>query len=496
MPATSIDDLLTRLRDEDAMERRLAALSLARSDDQLASSGLIEALNDANREVRLLAAEALGLMTIPDAVPALSAALRDEWDQVRRFAARSLEKVGNASALPALSEALDDADQITAAHAALALGKIGRSEAVPALLATLRKTAHPELHTDLYRACAFALSQIGAVMANDTEAVDKTVLVPALLEALGDEHYGVRVKAARLLGQLGDERGVDFLIAALDDEHYGVRVVAARSLGQLGNARGVDFLVAALDDEDWQRRAAVAGALGEGGSERAVEPLVALLRDEYAYVRCVAATSLGELGDARAVQPLLDALGAVEQPTVQFPHGSLIGKINDPRDARYAIALALERLLGEAGAEEALTAALNGEADAVDLLHKARSWLRIRAFQNARFAGFTFRGKAARGARQPEQNMPRTIEEAVRRLVEELPLQAMLEIAQKPTELKVIANYHFGLGTDIRNNFGLFARKNPSLAEACGPGGSDPDHASSVILAALWKKLREAPVEI
>jgi HEAT repeat protein len=461
MPATSIDDLLTRLRDEDATERRLAALSLARSDDQLASSGLIEALNDANREVRLLAAEALGLMTIPDAVPALSAALQDEWDQVRRFAARSLEKVGNASALSALSEALDDTDQTTAAHAALALGKIGRSEAIPALLATLRKTAHPELHTNLYRACAFALSQIAEVIANDTEAVAKTVLVPALLETLGDEHYGVRVIAAKLLGQLG-------------------------------NARGVDFLIAALDDEDWQRRAAVAGALGEGGSERAVEPLIALLRDEYASVRRAAASSLGELGDARAVQSLLDALGAVEQPTVQFPHGSLLGKINDPRDTRYAIALALERLLGEAGAEEALTAVLNGEADSVDLLHKARSWL-SRSFRKA---GFTFGGKAAGGARQPEQNMPRTIEEAVHRLVEELPLQVMLEIAQKPTELKVIANYHFGLGTGIRNNFGLFAGNNPSLAEACGPGGSNPDHASSVILAELWKKLREAPVEM
>lgn len=82
--------------------------------------------------------------------------------------------------------------------------------------------------------------------------------------------------------------------------------------------------------------------------------------------------------------------------------------------------------------------------------------------------------------------LPRSIKEAVNRLVEECD-RTRLDLILGGDEEDLIGE-HFGLGMAIRNSFGLWG-KNEELMAECGQ--DDPDVASGVILQALWAHLRE-----
>ena len=116
-----------------------------------------------------------------------------------------------------------------------------------------------------------------------------------LIRALRDRDRGVRIVAARALGELGDPRAVEPLIAALKDEDEDVRWFAAEALGELGDVRAVAPLIAALKDEDEDMRGYAARALGELGDPRGVKPLEGLLGDENYYVREMARGALEQL---------------------------------------------------------------------------------------------------------------------------------------------------------------------------------------------------------
>jgi hypothetical protein len=98
------------------------------------------------------------------------------------------------------------------------------------------------------------------------------------------------------------------------------------------------------------------------------------------------------------------------------------------------------------------------------------------------------------------QDWPRTIAEAVDRLLLTLSQDEKGEIAAMPEG--DLLNLHFGLGTSVRNKFGLW-RENHTLLKECQkirfegrvdvPDGLiliDPDDASTIIIKALWGNLR------
>jgi HEAT repeat protein len=58
--------------------------------------------------------------------------------------------------------------------------------------------------------------------------------VPALSQALKDEDWEVRENAAEALGNIKDRRAVPALIEALNDEHSGARYLAERALVLIG----------------------------------------------------------------------------------------------------------------------------------------------------------------------------------------------------------------------------------------------------------------------
>lgn len=86
---------------------------------------------------------------------------------------------------------------------------------------------------------------------------------------------------------------------------------------------------------------------------------------------------------------------------------------------------------------------------------------------------------------EPKQ-WPATIDEAVGVVIATLSDEERAAIAAM-AESELIG-LHFGLGAWIRNNLGLW-KGNGALLEATGE--ADADDASMVIVAAVWRRVRE-----
>ena len=92
---------------------------------------------------------------------------------------------------------------------------------------------------------------------------------------------------------------------------------------------------------------------------------------------------------------------------------------------------------------------------------------------------------------QARNDIPKTVDEAVQRLMSDLSLKDKNTIANM--DEGDLINLHFSLGLSIRNRF-LYPR-NEQLLESCRFVSKDKylhwDEAASVIIRKLWKRLRE-----
>lgn len=161
---------------------------------------------------------------------------------------------------------------------------------------------------------------------------------PALVEALADDEFDVRMRAAKALGAVGGEHARRALVGALTDENrwsviriadllaemgpqvVGELIEAFPAMGRasriatidliahIGDSGATPFLVARLDDLDRDIRARAAAALGRIGDQRAVSGLLAALQDAEWPVRSMAAKSLGDLNVVHAVPALTASL--------------------------------------------------------------------------------------------------------------------------------------------------------------------------------------------
>ena len=93
---------------------------------------------------------------------------------------------------------------------------------------------------------------------------------------------------------------------------------------------------------------------------------------------------------------------------------------------------------------------------------------------------------------QESNNIPKTFDESVQRLMSDLSLKYKNTIANMD-EADLI-NLHFSLGLSIRNKF--FYPRNEQLLESCRLVSKDKylhwDEAASIIIRELWKQLKES----
>ena len=91
------------------------------------------------------------------------------------------------------------------------------------------------------------------------------------------------------------------------------------------------------------------------------------------------------------------------------------------------------------------------------------------------------------------EKLPKTVDEAVRRLIVDLPLKDKSTIAKMAE--KDLMTLQFTLGSYIGSEFGVWTG-NAELLYSCkrasGDVRIDPDHAPTVIIEKLWKRLRES----
>lgn len=98
----------------------------------------------------------------------------------------------------------------------------------------------------------------------------------------------------RRINHLKDARNIDGLIRSLRSPWLATK--AARALGEIGDNEAVEPLIKALDCKSAETREAVVDALGKIGDERAIERLNTVLGDRYANVREHAQDSIEEIG--------------------------------------------------------------------------------------------------------------------------------------------------------------------------------------------------------
>jgi HEAT repeat protein len=137
-PPQDIYFLIDMLKSPDVTERRDTARTLGVMGFDVATPGLIEALDDSDAKVQLLAAEALGNIGDERAVSPLIDKLPYAEPGVKRFILGALGKIGNGRALEPMVQALQEAAEgDVRASAAYGLGELGDAAAADALVAAL-----------------------------------------------------------------------------------------------------------------------------------------------------------------------------------------------------------------------------------------------------------------------------------------------------------------------------------------------------------------------
>lgn len=230
-----------------------ALKEMGQEDDREIRMAVEEALRKIGSATwaRASAAKALGFIRNPEGVPALIRHLRDPNSTVRLRVVRALMLIGDARASKPIAMLLkSEQDVEVREEIATALGTVG--------------LAGPEA-------------------------------VSACIRALGDPSRSVRSNAARSLGRLASPRAAPHLVRALGDGYWSVSRDAENSIVNLG-AKAVPSLVEALGARASASRLRAARILGSIGDPRAEAHLSRLLSTERdPDVRASAETALERL---------------------------------------------------------------------------------------------------------------------------------------------------------------------------------------------------------
>ncbi len=150
--------------------------------------------------------------------------------------------------------------------------------------------------------------------------------IPFLLDEVNTEDRIRREHVIAALGTLKVPQAVEPIGRVLGDKSLKRRYIAAWSLGEIGDPRGIPFLLPALGDEDGEVQRYAVRALIKINSE-AVAPLLAFLETASARATAGAVRALGDIGDSRALPALLQRVAGPSRQDVLHA----LGKLKDPR---------------------------------------------------------------------------------------------------------------------------------------------------------------------
>jgi HEAT repeat protein len=168
------------------------------------------------------------------------------------------------------------------------------------------------------------------VLGNFKEPQEIAQTEQPLINALGDSKVEVQAAAAGSLGNIESKKAIPLLAELIQSKDSTLCETAVHSLARYKDPEAADALIAALGNENWHIRMEIVYSLREVGDTRAVDPLISLLGDENHGVRKGAATALGSLGDRKAVEPIIKALETERESDVRVSEVQALGILGGP----------------------------------------------------------------------------------------------------------------------------------------------------------------------
>lgn len=126
----------------------------------------------------------------------------------------------------------------------------------------------------------------------------------------GKADTGMRLEAAKRLGEAKNPKYLVVLTEALKDNNKAIRWVAVEVLWDLGDKRAVPALIEYLgrgEGYDWGKILTM-NALGSLKDPQAVGPLLKMMENENPFLRRSAALALVQIGDEKAIPGLMGLL--------------------------------------------------------------------------------------------------------------------------------------------------------------------------------------------
>lgn len=183
-------------------------------------------------------------------------------------------------------------------------------------------------------------------------------IIPQLLEGLSDERWYVVRNTVRILGEIGESKGVeDALRSPLVHKDPRVRKETVRALSMIKGPETINLIKSVLDDSDGSVVELALVSLGLLGDEGSVQALIDLVEKNMdSGVGREAVRALGRIGSRKAVAYLIKSLEK---------RGWFIGKRDDDLKVMCVSALA------DAGTPEAVRALEAGLSSYRDAVRKA-----------------------------------------------------------------------------------------------------------------------------
>ncbi|MBF0376880.1 MAG: HEAT repeat domain-containing protein [Desulfamplus sp.] len=272
--------------------------------------------------------------------------LLDSEMEIKYLAAAELGKIGNEAAVPVLMDAVRYDDPELTAEIVNSLISIGDSRAVPLFM--------KEVKSQKYRVRIGSLRGLFKLAGDD-------VSMPALIEALRDDHPEVRRTALTFIGWKDPEDAVPAVSQCLVDEEARVRKAAVSALANLKDESSVLPLIKVLGDKELEIR------------EKALEAIRSITCENIEFDVNAAGTELAhavlKLKQWWQDERMTKIRGEVEieSPVIGVDTDDFIGESSDPDgdDSDYIIS---EKDELAAQIEEALNDDLNNDDNEEDLM--------------------------------------------------------------------------------------------------------------------------------
>ncbi len=238
------------------------------------------AMKDTDPLVRFAAVMAVGQLKIADAKPELLEKVDDPDGSVRVAAVYALHRLGDFRYSHDLERYAQDLDAQVRGNAAFVLGLLGDPSALN-ILSSMQRDKNAAVRMQV----AESMWRLGSTAGRDTLIVLTSSRFP-------DD----QMAAMMSLGAPGDPSIRQSIRANLTSDYLEVALVAARVMGQLGtekgyNQEGYGVAITGVKSPDPRRRALAALAFGSIGRLDAQPYLAKLIKDDNPEVRIAAATA-------------------------------------------------------------------------------------------------------------------------------------------------------------------------------------------------------------